>query len=150
MLKAVILDANAVARNLLTSVLNNGGHEVVGDANLAPASLARVIRLKPQIVCIDIGETNEEGLAIIDQLRRDLPKALLFLVSAKIDATILQAAQQRGVHGFIVKPFNSVAVLTSIRNTILRIAKQQRAAAQPPVDTQDTAALDNSSAPDAV
>ncbi|MFZ4528569.1 MAG: ANTAR domain-containing response regulator [Undibacterium curvum] len=150
MLKAVILDANAVARNLLTSVLNNGGHEVVGDANLAPASLARVIRLKPQIVCIDIGETNEEGLAIIDQLRRDLPKALLFLVSAKIDATILQAAQQRGVHGFIVKPFNSVAVLTSIRNTILRIAKQQRAAAQPPADTQDTAALDNSSAPDAV
>ncbi|NDI85370.1 ANTAR domain-containing response regulator [Undibacterium crateris] len=150
MLKAVILDANAVARNLLTSVLNNGGHEVVGDANLAPASLARVIRLKPQIVCIDIGETNEEGLAIIDQLRRDLPKALLFLVSAKIDATILQAAQQRGVHGFIVKPFNSVAVLTSIRNTILRIAKQQRAAAQPPADTQDSAALDNSSAPDAV
>ncbi|MBC3932574.1 ANTAR domain-containing response regulator [Undibacterium curvum] len=150
MLKAVILDANAVARNLLTSVLNNGGHEVVGDANLAPASLARVIRLKPQIVCIDIGETNEEGLAIIDQLRRDLPKALLFLVSAKIDATILQAAQQRGVHGFIVKPFNSVAVLTSIRNIILRIAKQQRAAAQPPADTQDTAALDNSSAPDAV
>ena len=150
MLKAVILDANAVARNLLTSVLNNGGHEVVGDANLAPASLARVIRLKPQIVCIDIGETNEEGLAIIDQLRRDLPKALLFLVSAKIDATILQAAQQRGVHGFIVKPFNSVAVLTSIRNTILRIAKQQRAAAQPTADTQDTAALDNSSAPDAV
>lgn len=150
MLKAVILDANAVARNLLTSVLNNGGHEVVGDANLAPASLARVIRLKPQIVCIDIGETNEEGLAIIDQLRRDLPKALLFLVSAKIDATILQAAQQRGVHGFIVKPFNSVAVLTSIRNTILRIAKQQRAAAQPPADTQDTAALDNSSAPDVV
>ncbi|MBC3933891.1 ANTAR domain-containing response regulator [Undibacterium rugosum] len=150
MLKAVILDANAVARNLLTSVLNNGGHEVVGDANLAPASLARVIRLKPQIVCIDIGETNEEGLAIIDQLRRELPKALLFLVSAKIDATILQAAQQRGVHGFIVKPFNSVAVLTSIRNTILRIAKQQRAAAQPPADTQDSAALDNSSAPDAV
>ena len=129
MLKAVILDANAVARNLLTSVLVNGGHEVVGDANLTPASLARVIKLKPQIVCVDIGETDEEGLALLDKIKAELPKALLFLVSSKIDATILQTAQQRGVQGFIVKPFNSVAVLTSIRNTIIRIAKQQRASA---------------------
>lgn len=129
MLKAVILDANAVARNLLTSVLVNGGHDVVGDANLTPASLARVIKLKPQIVCVDIGETDEESLALLDKIKAELPKALLFLVSSKIDATILQTAQQRGVQGFIVKPFNSVAVLTSIRNTIIRIAKQQRASA---------------------
>ncbi|MFZ6757660.1 ANTAR domain-containing response regulator [Undibacterium sp. Ji50W] len=128
MLKAVILDANAVARNLLTSVLVNGGHEVVGDANLSPASLARIIKLKPQVVCVDVGEADTEGLALLDKLRAELPKSLLFLVSSKIDAATLQAAQQRGVHGFIVKPFNSVAVLTSIRNTILRIAKQQRAA----------------------
>lgn len=128
MLKTVILDANAVARNLLTSVLVNGGHEVVGDANLTPASLARILKLKPQVVCVDIGETDEEGLALLDKIKSEMPKALLFLVSSKIDATVLQAAQQRGVHGFIVKPFNSVAVLSSIRNTIIRIAKQQRAA----------------------
>ena len=130
MLKAVILDANAIARNLLTSVLNNGGHEVIADANLAPASLARVIRLRPQIVCIDLGETNEAGWAIITQLRTELPKSLLFLVSSGINAGLIQDARQRGVHGFIVKPFNSVAVLTSIRNTIVRIAKQQRANAE--------------------
>ncbi|MCH8618270.1 response regulator [Undibacterium sp. TS12] len=137
MLKAVILDANAVARNLLTSVLVNGGHQVVGDANLSPASLARVIKLKPQVVCVDIGETNEEGLALLDKIKTELPKALLFLVSAKIDASTLQAAQQRGVHGFIVKPFNSVAVLMSIRNTILRIAKQQRSAGPAVEDNGD-------------
>ena len=128
MLKAVILDANAVARNLLTSVLTTGGHEVVGDANLSPASVAKVINLKPQIICIDIGEMNEEGLQLLSHLRSSLPKSLLFMVSSKIDATTLQTAQQRGVHGFIVKPFNSVAVLNSIRNTILRIAKQSRPA----------------------
>ncbi|MFZ6847535.1 ANTAR domain-containing response regulator [Undibacterium sp. RuRC25W] len=141
MLRAVILDTNAVARNLLTSVLNNGGHEVVGDANLAPASLARIIKLKPQIICIDIGELNEAGLTIIDQLRKDLPKALFFLVSAKIDAPTLQAAQQRGVHGFIVKPFNSVAVLSAIRNTILRIAKQQRPSESQPTTGDSVASV---------
>lgn len=121
------MDGNAVARNLLTSVLNNGGHEVVGDASPSSANLARLVKLRPQIVCIDIGETDQGGMAMLDSVRAELPKALIFMVSAKLDADTLQAAQQRGVHGFIVKPFNSVAVLTSIRNTILRIARQQRA-----------------------
>ncbi len=138
MLRAVILDTSAVARNLLTSVLTNGGHQVVADGNLAAPTLARVIKLKPQIVCVDIGEANDEGYAIIDQLREQLPKALLFLVSATFDANVIQTAQAKGVQGFIVKPFNSVAVLTVIRNTIIRIAKQQREKHQ--ADAGDNAA----------
>ncbi|WP_339936033.1 ANTAR domain-containing response regulator [Undibacterium luofuense] len=143
MLKAVILDGNAIARNLLTSVLTSGGHEVVGDSNIAPASLTKMVRLRPQIVCIDIGDANDEGFALIDQLRKDLPKSLIFLVSSKIDANTLQTAQQRGVHGFIVKPFNSVAVLSSIRNTIIRIAKQQRAAQEAATPSSDASGAES-------
>ena len=143
MLKAVILDGNAIARNLLTSVLTSGGHEVVGDSNIAPASLTKMVRLRPQIVFIDIGDANDEGFALIDQLRKDLPKSLIFLVSSKIDANTLQTAQQRGVHGFIVKPFNSVAVLSSIRNTIIRIAKQQRAAQEAATPSSDASGAES-------
>lgn len=131
MLKAIIIDNQAVARNLLASVLNNGGHEVVGDCNTNLSNLARMVKLQPQIVCIDIGEANSDGLALIDNLRKELPKALIFLVSAKIDADTIDATKQRGVSGFIVKPFNSVAVLSAIRTTIIRIATQQRARSEP-------------------
>lgn len=127
MLRAYILDNQAVARNLLATVLTNGGHEVVGDGNNSATNIARMVKLQPQIVCVDIGEPDQAGLALLDSLRTQLPKALIFLVSAKIDAETIQAAQSRGVVGFIVKPFNAVAVLMSIRNTILRIATQSRA-----------------------
>jgi len=127
MLRAYILDNQAVARNLLATVLTNGGHEVVGDGNHSATNIARMVKLQPQIVCVDIGEPDQTGLALLDNLRTQLPKALIFLVSAKIDAETIQAAQTRGVVGFIVKPFNAVAVLMSIRNTILRIATQSRA-----------------------
>lgn len=127
MLRAYILDNQAVARNLLGTVLANGGHEVVGDGNNSGTNIARMVKLQPQIVCVDIGEPDQNGLALLDSLRTQLPKALIFLVSAKIDAETIQAAQSRGVVGFIVKPFNAVAVLMSIRNTILRIATQSRA-----------------------
>jgi two-component system, chemotaxis family, chemotaxis protein CheY len=127
MLKAVILDNQAVARNLLTSLLQNGGHEVVGDGNTSSASLARVIKLKPQIVCVDIEEPDARGLEVLDTLHKELPKSLLFLVSAKVDADIIKLASEHGVNGFIVKPFNSVAVLNAIRSAVLRVAKQQKA-----------------------
>jgi two-component system chemotaxis response regulator CheY len=126
MLRAYILDNQAVARNLLGSVLTGGGHEVIGDGNHSSTNLAKMVKLQPQIVCVDIGEADKNGLALLDNLRAQLPKALIFLVSAKMDAETIQAAQSRGVVGFIVKPFNAVAVLTSIRNTILRIATQSR------------------------
>lgn len=127
MLKAIILDNQAVARDLLASVLNNGGHEVVGGSNTNLSNLARMVKLQPQIICVDVGETNGDGLELLDNLRKELPKALIFWVSAKIDADIIQLVQQHGVSGFIVKPFNATAVLTSIRNTIIRIATKQRA-----------------------
>ena len=127
MLKAIILDNQAVARDLLASVLNNGGHEVVGGSNTNVSNLARMVKLQPQIVCVDIGETNGDGVELLDNLRKELPKALIFWVSPKIDVDTIQRVQQHGVSGFIVKPFNATAVLTSIRNTIIRIATKQRA-----------------------
>lgn len=124
MLKVAVVDNNTVSRNLLTSVLVNGGHNVVGGSNASSAGLASMIKLKPQLVCIDIGEADAAGLAMLDTLRSGLPKSLIFLVSGKIDSDTVQRAIERGVHGFIVKPFNTVTVLAHIRNTIIKVARQ--------------------------
>lgn len=126
MLKVVVIDSNAISRNLLTSVLTTGGHNVVGDANTSSASLANMIKLQPQLVCIDIGPPDDEGFAKLDVLRAGLPKALLFLVSGKFDPATIQKAVDYGIHGFIVKPFNAVTVLANIRNTVIKLAKQHR------------------------
>jgi two-component system, chemotaxis family, chemotaxis protein CheY len=127
MLKVVVLDANAISRNLLTSVLVNGGYDVVGDSNISAAGVATMIKLQPQLVCIDIGATGDEALQKLDTLRNELPKALLFLVSGQFSADTIQDARERGVHGFIVKPFNALTVLNVIRKTVIAVAMQYRA-----------------------
>ncbi len=126
MLKVVVIDANAISRNLLTSVLVNGGYNVVGDANTSSAGLASMIKLQPQMVCIDIGTADDEGMAKLDALRAELPKVLLFMVSGNFDSATVQTALDKGVHGFIVKPFKSGTVLTAIRNAVIKLAKQRR------------------------
>lgn len=129
MLKVVVIDGSAISRNLLTTVLVNGGYQVVGDANPNSAGILSMAKLRPHIVCIDIGVMNEEGLGMLDTLRNALPKALVFLVSGKIDSTAIQSALQCGVQGFIVKPFNAETVLKVIRNAVIKVARQHRAQA---------------------
>jgi two-component system chemotaxis response regulator CheY len=126
MLKFFVLDNQAVARNLLSSILLQGGHQVLGDSNISVVNLARIAKLQPQVLCVDLGDFNKEALTLLDSLREQLPKALVFVVAARIDADFITQCQEHGVNGFIVKPFNAAAVLSSIRNTIIRLAKQPR------------------------
>lgn len=126
MIKVVVIDANAISRNLLTSVLLGGGYEVVGDANASSAGLAAMIKLNPQIVCIDIGGADTQDFEKLDTMRAGLPKTMLFLVSAKFDAGTVQAALERGAQGFIVKPFKADTVLASIRRAIIKLAQSHR------------------------
>lgn len=126
MLKVVIMDGNAISRNLLGTVLTNGGYDLVGDSNISSAGLANMVKLKPQIVCIDIGPPENDGMAVLDNIRGELPKALLFMVSGKFEPDTVQSALQHGVHGFIVKPFKADTVLTTIRNAIIKLARQHQ------------------------
>ncbi|NEX62934.1 response regulator [Noviherbaspirillum galbum] len=130
MLKFVVMDTNAISRNLLASVLANGGHEVIGEFNTTPASIATMVKLQPQVVCIDIGDADGDGLGKLDLIRAELPKALLFMVSGQFAAEAVQAGAARGVHGFIVKPFKSATVLTTIRNAIIKIARRHKEGAE--------------------
>lgn len=126
MLKAVIVDSNAISRGLLNTVLMEGGYEVVGQAHTGQAALVLANKFRPQILCI-AREQVEDGSEVVEQLRATLPKTLIFMVSGTLDAPTIQGALARGVHGFIVKPFKADSVLNSIRNTVLAVVRKQQA-----------------------
>jgi len=125
MLKAIIVDGSAVARGLLNTVLTDGGYDVAGQAHTAAAGFALALRHQPHIFCI-AREQFEDGREAVDQLRAQLPKTLIFMVSGSLDAPAIQAAVAAGVHGFIVKPFKADTVLRTIRNTVISIVKKHR------------------------
>ena len=126
MLKAVIVDSNAISRGLLNTVLMDGGYEVVGQTHTGLAALVMANKFRPQIMCI-AREQVEDGSEVVEQLRATLPKTLVFMVSGTLDAPTIQAALARGVHGFIVKPFKADTVLNTIRNTVIAVVRKQQA-----------------------
>jgi DNA-binding NarL/FixJ family response regulator len=127
MIKAAVIDGNAISRNLLSTLLANGDFEVIGDANTSSASMAAIIKLRPQIVCIDIGLADEAGWQRLDTIHDGLPKALVFMVSGQFEPATIEMATRRGVHGFIVKPFKEATVLATIRKAIMKIAREHQA-----------------------
>jgi two-component system chemotaxis response regulator CheY len=126
MLKAIIIDGNAISRDLLRQVLANGGYQVVGQTNAAPQGLALTLKHQPHIICIDM-QIFEDDPQLLGRIQNALPKTLIFMVSSQLGAQDVQAALARGVHGFIIKPFNTAAVLTTIKNAVLALIKKQQA-----------------------
>jgi two-component system chemotaxis response regulator CheY len=108
-------------------VLTEGSYEVVAQTHTGAQGVALALKHQPHIVCV-AREQVEDGSQIVEQLRAQLPKVIVFMVSGSLDAPAIQAALARGVHGFIVKPFKADAVLRTIRNTVVAIVKKQREA----------------------
>jgi two-component system chemotaxis response regulator CheY len=125
MLKAVIIDSSAMSRDLLATVLTEGGYAVAGSVHTTAQGYALLQKHHPHFVCIGLDQI-EDGSNIVEQIRENMPKVLIFMMSGEIDAKVLQAALARGVHGFIVKPFKADAVLKSIRNAVLAMIKRQQ------------------------
>ena len=127
MLKAVIIDSSAVARGLLQTVLQDGSYDVVGQAHTCASGTVLLIKHHPQIICIarDVLEADIKGA---EEMRRNYPKSLMFMISSEFDAATVQQAHAMGINGFIVKPFNGDTVLKTIRNTVIAMVNRQRKA----------------------
>ena len=127
MLNAVIVDANAISRGLLNTVLTEGSYNVVGTTHTAPLGYLMVQKYQPHVFCIAL-EQVEDGNDVVEQIRANYPKTLVFMMSGALDAPTLQKAMARGVSGFIVKPFNADKVLRTIRATVIAMIKKQQTA----------------------
>ena len=126
MLKAVIIDESATTRGLLQTILMNNGWEVVGHTNTNAKGLMLVQKHQPHFVCIDLQQLNDET-SILDTLKSEWPKTLIFVTSSAIDGATAQSIVARGVHGFFLKPFNQATVANTIKNAVLRLVRGQQA-----------------------
>jgi len=126
MLKSVIIDSSAITRGLLQTILMNNGWEVVGHTNSNDKALLLIQKFQPHFVCIDLEELNADN-SILDTIKSDWPKTLIFATSSAIDGATAQNIVARGVHGFFLKPFNQATVANTIKNAVIRMVKSQQA-----------------------
>ncbi len=120
MANIMIVDDSKFTRKMLSDILTEKGHQIVGEAENAEEAVELYERLKPDLVTLDIIMPEVEGTDAISALKamiRVNPKARVVIVSAMGQQEVVEECIQAGARDFIVKPIqpsNVVGVVESL------------------------------------
>ena len=118
--KLLVVEDDASIRRLLHAALERAGYEVVDAATAKEAlSLADVIR--PELVLLDLGLPDRDGLELI-QLFRARANPAIIVVSARQKTDEKVAALDLGADDYLTKPFDSEELLARVRTALRRRA----------------------------
>ncbi len=122
MANIMIVDDSKFTRKMLSDILTEKGHQIVGEAENAKEAVELYERLKPDLVTLDIIMPEVEGTDAISALKamvRVNPKARVVIVSAMGQQEVVEECIQAGAKDFIVKPIqpsNVAGVVKSVLN----------------------------------
>lgn len=113
-LRVLIVEDNAVSRELLRALLRKQGMEVVRECSSAGAAIEAAARLRPDLVCLDIGLAEGDGLDVLRRLKREQPGLRVLMVSGASQRSRVREALEAGADGFVVKPYTPATLAAAL------------------------------------
>jgi pilus assembly protein CpaE len=140
-IRVVIVDDIPETREHLTKLLGfEADIEVVGTAASGLEAVEVAQALMPDVVLMDINMPGMDGIAASEQLSGRVPAASIVMMSVQGEADYLRRSMLAGAREFLVKPFSSDELSSSIRQVYAREReKLGRIAAAPHVGNGKTA-----------
>jgi two-component system KDP operon response regulator KdpE len=110
--KLLIVDDEAPIRRLIRTALERGGYKVV-EAATAQEGLNALAIDKPDVILLDLGLPDRDGLEIIPQIKK--AGVALLVVSAREATEQKVVALDLGADDYVTKPFDTEEMLARIR-----------------------------------
>jgi pilus assembly protein CpaE len=141
-IRVLIVDDIPETRDHLTKLLGfESDIEVVGSAASGAEALDLATRLAPDVVLMDINMPDMDGISATEQMAARAPTSAVVMMSVQGEADYLRRSMLAGAREFLVKPFSSDELTTSIRQVHLREReKLSRMAVAPARGSNGTAA----------
>jgi two-component system KDP operon response regulator KdpE len=114
--KVLVVDDEPHIRTLLKTTLNRAGYAVVEAANGREALNAKSID-KPDLVLLDLGLPDRDGLELVTLLRGE-PRSALIVISARDRTEQKVAALDLGADDYVTKPFDTEELLARVRASL--------------------------------
>jgi pilus assembly protein CpaE len=125
-IRVLIVDDIPETRDHLTKLLGfESDIEVVGSAASGVAAIDLALRLNPDVVLMDINMPDMDGIATTEQLSSRVPSAAVVMMSVQGEADYLRRSMLAGAREFLVKPFSSDELTSSIRQVHARERDKQ-------------------------
>ena len=121
MIRVLIADDSAFMRMVLSNLFNGQpDFEVVDIAMNGKDAIGKILKLKPDLLTMDVNMPVLDGLAALEIIMKDCPLPVIMLSSLTqegTDATI--RALELGAVDFISKTGDSISKIDTIENEIL-------------------------------
>jgi len=110
----LIVDDSPSYRIAARALLESEGFEVVGESTTGVDALAYWERLRPDVVLLDIGLPDIDGIAVAERLTARTDGPAVVLVSSRDGAGCEQVFDRCGARGFIPKGELSGEAITAL------------------------------------
>ena len=132
-IRVLIVDDIPETRDHLSKLLGfEPDIEVVGAAASGREAIEMASQLAPDVVLMDINMPDMDGIAATERLSAEVPSAAVVMMSVQGEADYLRRSMLAGAREFLVKPFSSDELTSSIRQVYTRERdKMSRIAVQP-------------------
>ena len=111
--RVLIVDDELYIRRLLTATLARAGYQIE-EAGTAAQALPVAERSRPELVLLDLGLPDRDGLELVQPLMRDGRTAVV-VISAREATDDKVAALDLGADDYVTKPFDTEELLARVR-----------------------------------
>ena len=118
MSKILIVDDSRTSRKILRNILEDAGHEIVGEAMDGQDGINKYKDIKPDIVTLDITMPVMDGLEALRKIKEDDPEAKVIMVTAAGQQSKMIDAIKFGASEFVTKPFEAEAIVKMVNKLV--------------------------------
>lgn len=111
----VVDDHSLFRKGVLQTLAQEPDMEVVGEAATATGALQLAADLLPDVVLLDIGLPDQNGLDVAVALHRQVPFSKVIALTVVEDESTLLAALKEGARGYLLKGISGTHLLEAIR-----------------------------------
>lgn len=106
-MRVLVADDHSLFRDGIASLIEAAGFTVVGQVGDGQAAVEAALRLRPDLVLLDISMPQMSGLEALRQIKAQAPEIqVVILTVSDDDASLLQAVQS-GARGYLLKNLNA-------------------------------------------
>lgn len=114
-MRVLIADDHPAVRHGIAVVLKDVADiEIVGEAENGEDALEKVAALQPDLVVLDITMPRLDGLAAAEIIKRAHPHTKILILSMHGVGSVVRAAKDLGVDGYLAKHEAGSTLLTAI------------------------------------
>lgn len=114
MAKILIVDDSRTSRKILRGILEQNGHEIIGEAVDGQDGVLKFRELQPEVTTLDITMPIMDGLEALQVIKKDSPDANIVMVTAAGQQNKMIDAIKYGASEFVTKPFETEEILRII------------------------------------